>query len=109
MTCKVVRRRAAPWRIVNSASLLTIVLAAACARPTQPRVVIIRQMVEKPFCEVPPLPARAVIVGFPVDAPNGLSLAVTKSDGTELRRELDGLREVITAISACRTRRDRQP
>ena len=94
---------------VSGARLLIFIGAAACARPTQTRVVVIRQLADQPSCEVRPLPTRAQIVGFPVEAPNGLSLAVTKSDGAEVRRELDGLREVITAISTCLTRRDQQP
>lgn len=94
---------------ISGARLLIFIGVAACARQTQTRVVVIRQVVEQPSCEVLPLPTRAQIVGFPVESPNGLSLAVTKSDGAEVRRELDGLREVITAISACLTQRDQQP
>ena len=86
---------------VSGARLLIFIGAAACARPTQTRVVVIRQLVDQPSCEVRPLPTRAQIVGFPIEAPNGLSLAVTKSDGADVRRELDGLREVMAAISMC--------
>lgn len=92
---------------MTTVSFFLVLFAAACAKPTPPRIVIIRQIViETPNCEAPPLPMRAQIVGFPIDAPQSLSLAVTKSDGVEIRRELDGLRAVLSAISTCLTQRN---
>ena len=81
--------------------LLATLLVASCSRAVQTRVIVVREVIKEPPCVVPPLPQRAVIVGFPVDAPGGLALALTKSDGTEQRRELDGLRQTLTALSAC--------
>ena len=66
--------------------LLAALLIASCARAAHTRVVVVREVVKETPCVVPPLPQRAMIVGFPVDAPGGLALALTKSDGTEQRR-----------------------
>lgn len=81
--------------------LLATLLVGSCSRAVQTRVIVVREVVKDTPCVVPPLPQRAMIVGFPVDTPGGLALALTKSDGVEQRRELDGLRETLTALSAC--------
>lgn len=82
--------------------LLAVAVVCACARPTSTRVETIRTVVERPpICQLSPLPMSAMIVGFPVGAPHDVTLAITKADADELRRELDGLREWAVAVAMC--------
>ena len=84
--------------------LIAVAVAAvcACARPTSTRVETVRTIVERPtICQLSPLPIPAMVIGFPIGAPRDVTLAVTKADADELRRELDGLREWAVAVAMC--------
>jgi len=84
-------------------SVVWIAVVVACGGRTRqpPTTTVVERVIETPNCELTPLPVPARIVGFPVDAPANLSLAITKSDAAELRRELDGLRVWATDLMTC--------
>lgn len=77
--------------------VLAVAMLVACSPPAA-RTVYIRTVLEPQRCTLPPLPEPAVLVGFPW---TGLDLMLSKSDGIELRREIDGLRAWARAVAEC--------